>query len=695
MTLQIEGMCCADEAEVLERKLKSLNGAVALNINVVAQQLTVSYNPAALSVQDIIKAIAETGMRASLAKTGQKNEKTSLWNNRQTVFLFICGILTLIALALERFSPFGFYSKFIYGLAVLLGSYYPAKMGFLALKTLTLNIRLLMVVGALGAIILGQWEEAAILVFIYSLGDVLEAYALSRARGAVKALMELVPKEALVIRDGREIVLPVDEINIGDTAIVKPGEKIPVDGKVINGSSFVDESTITGEPVPVEKRAGQEVFSGTINQKGALEIEVTKKANETTLAKVIRSVQEAQEKKTSYQRFSERFGKYYTPAMFLLGIGIAVIPPLFFGGDWGAYFYRGLVVFVISCSCGLALSVPVATVAAIASAARKGILFKGGIYIEKTHSLKAIAFDKTGTLTIGRPVVTDVISLGEISEREFLAMAGSIESLSEHPIAEAVVRHAKEDGVAMPAIEEFEALIGLGVKAKINGEYYYAGSSRLFQEKGIPLDNAQTEITRLSEEAKTVIVVGNEKRLLGILAVSDKVRAEAPEAIKTLKKMGVKVIMLTGDNKQTAKVIAEQVGVDEFLAELLPEDKVNAIKRLKDTYGQVGMVGDGINDAPALASADVGIAMGAAGSDIAIETGDIVLMSDDLSRIPYALNLSQRAMGNIRQDVIASLAIIAILVPSALIGGIGLLPGLLLNEVSALIVILNALRLLR
>jgi len=697
ITLNVEGMDCADEQEIIEKKMGALKGIRRFDVYLMSQQLKVSYDPAFVSVQDIIKSIAETGMKASLAR--DKKERGKVWwkEKRQMQLLIVCGALIVIAFLLERIGLSHEGVRGVYGLAVLAGVYYPAKMGFSALKTLTLNIRLLMVVGAAGAVALGLWEEAALLVFIYSLGDVLEAYAVDKARGAIRALMELMPKEALVRRNGSEIVLPTEEISIGDVVIVRPGEKISVDGKVLAGTSFVDQAPITGESIPVEKKPDDEVFAGTINQRGSLEIGVTKRASDTTIARIIHSVEEAQAKKSSYQRFGERFGKYYTPSMFILGIGVAIIPPLFFGGEWQSFIYRGLVVIVVSCSCGLALSVPVSVVVAISNAARHGVLFKGGAYLEVAEKLNAIAFDKTGTLTIGRPVVTDVIPCNNLSENEVLVLAGSIESRSEHPLAEAVVRKAKEQGVdLMRGIEGFEAITGLGVKAKINGRLYYVGSRRLLLEKGMPLTKTQDdEASRLEEEGKTVLLLGDEQGLSGIIAVADKLRTESKETIRTLKSLGMYVVMLTGDNEKTAEGIARQAGVDEYMAQLLPEGKVKAVRELKVRYGKIAMVGDGVNDAPAMAVSDVGIAMGAAGTDVAMETGDIVLMSDDLSKIPYALRLSRRSIRNIRQNIIASLAIVAFLVPAALFGWVGLLPGLILNEVSALIVIVNGLRLLK
>lgn len=697
VTLAVEGMDCADEEEVIEKKMRALNGIKDFEIYLMSQQLKVTYDPAALSAQDIIKSIAETGMKASVAK--ERTEKRKAWwrEKRQMQLLIVCGAFIVFAFILERIGLSHESAKAVYGLAILAGVYYPARMGFAALRTFTLNIRLLMVVGAAGAVALGLWEEAALLVFVYSLGDVLEAYAVDRARGVIRALMALMPKEALVRRDGSEVVLPTEEILIGDMVIVRPGEKIPTDGRVIAGASFVDQSPITGESIPAEKKTGDEVFAGTINQRGSLEVGVTKRASDTTLARIIHSVEEAQAKKSSYQRFGEKFGKYYTPAMFALGIGVAIIPPLFFGAEWSPFIYRGLVVFVVSCSCGLALSVPVSVVAAIGNAARHGVLFKGGAYLEVAEKLKAVAFDKTGTLTIGRPVVTDVIPCNNLSDREVLELAGSIESRSEHPLADAIVRRAKEEGVVLlRELEGFESITGLGVEAEINGRHYLIGSRRLFSEKGTALSQQQNEeISRLEKEGKTVLLVGDEQSLLGIIAVADTLRSEAQETIRALRDLNIAVVMLTGDNEKTAEGIARKAGMNEYLAQLLPQDKVNAVKELKTKYGHIAMVGDGINDAPAMAVSDVGIAMGAAGTDVAMETGDVVLMSDDLSKIPYALRLSQRSINNIRQNTAASLAIVAFLVPAALFGWIGLLPGLILNEASALIVILNGLRLLR
>jgi Cd2+/Zn2+-exporting ATPase len=552
-----------------------------------------------------------------------------------------------------------------------------------------------MLIGSGGAMLLGMWSEAAILILVYSLGDVLESYAVDKARGAIWSLVALMPKEALVRKNGQEVVLPTEDISVGDVVVVRPGERIPVDGEVTRGSSYVDQAAVTGESIPVHKKPGADVFAGTINQNGALEVKVSKPASETMLSKIICSVEEAQAKKTSYQRFSDNFAKYYTPVMFVLGVLVATVPPLLLGAEWHTFIYRGLVVFVVSCSCGLALSVPVAVVAAMANAARNGTVFKGGAYLEVVDRVKAIAFDKTGTLTIGRPEVTDIHTFNGVTEKELLDMAGSIESRSGHPVAAAIVRKAREsDAFSGLLVDDFQETSGRGVAASVRGQQYVVGNVRLQEERSVSLEHAKDMIANLENEGKTIVVVSAAGRLIGLLAIADKVRPGAKEALQRLRDAGIRTVMLTGDNERSAKAIAQQVGVDEYYAQLLPTDKVDVIKKLKDKYGSVAMVGDGINDAPAMAVSNVGIAMGAAGTDIAIEAGDVVLMSDDLSKIGYLRELSSKAVSNIKVNIIVSLVNIAFMVLAALIGLLGLVTGLLLNEASALIVIINALLLL-
>ncbi|MFN3531140.1 MAG: heavy metal translocating P-type ATPase [Candidatus Brocadia sp.] len=732
--LIIEGMDCQDEVTIIEKKLKSLSGIKNFEIYLATQGVKVVCDPSLISIQQIIRSIAETGMRASVVK--EARAKIAWWKEKRIIALSICGLFTLTAFILEKLGLKGIVTIILHSAAIIFGGYYPAKMAFGALKTLTLNIRTLMVTGAVGAVTLGLWEEAATLVFIYLLGDILEIYTVSKSRGALKMLMELAPKEALVRRNGKETVLPVEEVEISDTIIIRPGEKIPLDGKVIKGYSSVDQSPITGESIPAEKKEGDDIFAGTFNQRGVLEVMVTKLSKDTTLAKIIHSVEEAHARKSSYQRFGEKFGKYYTPTMFALAFVVATIPPLFWGG-FSYWFYRGLVVLVVSCSCGIALSVPVAVVAAIGNAARHGVLVKGGVFLEIAAKLKAIAFDKTGTITIGKPSVTDIIPLNNNqTEETILQLAASIENYSEHPLGETIVSKAKERELNLRTVDSFESITGMGAKAKIGDCEYFIGNKRLFSQlltsgevsrnrlttpvspcplsptmseieeerggepgvmkKSQKIDKILAQISELENQGKTVILLGSQKELLGIIAVADRVRVEAKNVVQTLKHAGIeRVIMLTGDNEGTAAEIARETGIDEFYAKLLPEDKVETVKRLKEKYHCIAMVGDGVNDAPAMAESDAGIAMGAAGTDIAIETSDFVLMSDDLAKIPYIISLSRRTISTIRQNIVTSLLIIAFLVPVALCGWIGLVPGLLINEIGGLIVIANGLRLLR
>ncbi|WP_332450654.1 heavy metal translocating P-type ATPase [Methanoculleus sp.] len=693
VTLQIHGMDCTCNADLLARKLDALAGVQDHEITPVTGQARVRYDPAVVNVQDIIRTVAETGMTASQVRS--EGRKSTWWREPQQLALYGSFITAVIAFIAGYFGTSLTIVNGLYLLAVLIGVYYPARKALIALKNLTPTIHLLMLIGAGGAMALGLWGEAAVLIIVYSLGDVLESYAVDKARGAIRSLMALVPKEALVRKDGREMVCAVETINVGETVIVRPGERVPVDGTVVTGSSYVDQAAVTGEPVPVHRGPGEDVFAGTINQNGALEVRVTKPASETMLSRIILSVEEAQAKRTSYQRFSDSFAKWYTPAMFILGVLVATVPPLFFGAEWYPFVYRGLVVFVVSCSCGLALSVPVAVVGAMANAAKQGTVFKGGVYLETIDTVKAIAFDKTGTLTIGRPAVTGVVTFGDLTEDELLDLAGCIESRSGHPLAAAIVRKARESGTfsGRPA-EQFEEVAGRGVAATVEGQACRIGSPRAMLEQGIEIGHAEEIIARLESEGQTVVLVSRDGTLVGLVAIADEVRTGAVEALQRLRRAGVRTVMLTGDNERSAQAIARRVGVDEYRAQLLPTDKVDAVRRLKEEYGAVAMVGDGINDAPAMAAADIGIAMGAAGTDIAIEAGDVVLMSDDLGKLAYLRELSHRTVTTIRQNIAVSLINVAFMVVAALLGYLGLVTGLLLNEASAVFVILNALRLL-
>ncbi len=699
-TLYIKGMDCEDEARLIRAEFEGLKGIKEFEINLMSQTLKVTHDPSLISVQTIQDTIARTGMQASLKREEKIIGVGVWWKEPRIVTLSVCGVFIIFTLIMEHIiglSPEK--ARFLYGAAIIVGGYYPAKMGLTALKTLTPNIRTLMVVGALGAVVLGLWEEAALLVLIYSLGDVLEAYATDRVRRAVRGLMDLAPKEALVKRNGMEIILPLEDIAIGDTLIIKPGERAPLDGEVLSGYSYVDQAPITGESIPVAKGPGDEVFAGSINQKGSIEVRVTKPFNDTTLGRIIHYVEEAERRKSSYQRFGETFGRYYTPFMFALSLTVMVVPTILVGNFTG-WFYRGLVVLVVSCSCGIALSIPVSVIAAIANAARHGVLIKGGVYIEVAGHIRAIAFDKTGSLTAGRPVVTDIVPFGDMKEETILGIVSSIESRSEHILSDAILKKAKEEGISIQEVEDFEAIPGMGARARVAGSSYCIGSRALCERAGLLNPWAEKRINRLEEEGKTLILLtllnNGPEGAIGVIAVRDEIRPEAKETVKRLKDLGITALsMLTGDNEKVARAMAEKAGISEYSALLLPQDKVKAIEDIKRRCGRVAMVGDGVNDAPAMVVSDLGIAMGAAGTDVAIETGDIVLMSDDLSKIPYVLKLSRRTVNNVKQNIAISLTIIAFLVPIALIGWIGLVPGLLINEVGGLMVIVNGLRLLR
>jgi Cd2+/Zn2+-exporting ATPase len=624
------------------------------------------------------------------------HERFAWWKESRIVLLAVSGVLTITAFIGLRLGMPEWFGRALYIVAIVTGGYYPAKAGLSAARTLSMNINTLLILGTVGAVGLDLWDEAAILVFVYSLGNVLESYVVKKARGAVKSFVELSPKEALVKRNGDEVILPADKLSVGDSVIVRPGERIPIDGTVAGGESYVDESTVTGEPVPNRKSSGQTVFAGTMNQKGSLTVTVTRTAKDTTLAKIIHSIEQAQAKKSSYQLFGERFSRIYTPIMFAIGILVAVVPPMVTGGDWQSWFYRALVVFVVSCSCGLALSVPVAIVAAVGNAARHGILLKGGLFLEKVQKIKTVAFDKTGTLTIGRPAVTRIVPADNVTEMEMLSLAASIEALSEHPLGQAIVRKAKEMDVYQERqVHDFEAVTGRGVHARIDGDEYFLGNARYIEDNHVDIESVRDSVRVLETDGHSTVVLASGGRPLGIFGIADVVKGESKDAVRRLSALGLDVVMLTGDTKGTASAIARAVEIREYRAALMPQDKIDQIESLRSGRGTVMMVGDGINDSPAMAVSDVGVAMGAAGTDVAMEAGDIVLLADDLSRVPWIIDLGRRAVSNIRQNIFFSLFVIALLVPAALFGKVDLLTGLVINEGAALLVIMNGLRLIR
>ncbi|EEI92281.1 cadmium-exporting ATPase [Sphingobacterium spiritivorum ATCC 33300] len=646
-----------------------------------------------MNEKQIISNVASTGMSVIAASS----DKEKPWyKQKRSIFLFINITLAALGFAFEKGFHNEVIAKTLYALAILIGGYYPARNALIAFWSFTLNINTLLVVAALGAIFLNLWEEAAVLVAIFSLGEVLEAIAVDKARGSIRALMDLTPPVAMLVSGLETREVPVEQLKIGDIILIKPGDKIPMDGEVVSGTSAVDQSSITGEAIPVAKSVGDSIFAGTFNQRGALEIRVTKLSSDTTIAKIIHSVEEAQNKKSSYQNFGERFGRVFTPLMFALAILVVVIPPIFFDEPFREWLYKGLILLVVSCSCGLVLSVPVTVIAAIGNASKNGILVKGGIYLEAISRIQAIAFDKTGTLTQGKPVITHIQTLAVMPEMELLQIIASIEAKSEHPLATAILTYTSERGIMPQPVSDFEALTGLGAKAAFDNKTYYIGSPGLFRNINLDITSVSDTVSNLQNSGNTVMLISSEHEVIGLIAVADKVRPEARETLNRLEKLGVRhLIMLTGDNHRTAKAISKEIGLKEFQAELLPDDKVTSIQELQRKYGKVAMVGDGVNDAPSLALADAGIAMGGIGTDVALETGDIVLMGDGLKKLPSAILLGRKTISNVKQNIIASLVVVVFLIIGAIAGYINLYSGIVLNELSALIVIANGLRLYR
>ena len=613
----------------------------------------------------------------------------SRWREPKSLALVAALLLLLLALAAEYLLHSETASIVLYVATALAGGIFPTRSAWNALRNRRLTIHALLVAAAAGAIALGIFGEAALLVVVFALGEVLEDYAANRARGAIRALMELTPPTAERLQNDTFDTVPVEALAPGDTVLVRPGSRLPTDGEVTSGRSTIDQSAVTGESIPVEVAPGTAVFGGTVNGRGALRIAVQKPYAETVLARIVRQVEEAHAAKGRAQRFADRFGALYTPIMFAFALAVAVVPPLFFGNahDW---VYRALVVLTVSCSCALVLSVPVAVVAAISRAARDGVLIKGGAFLDTLAAVRVIAFDKTGTLTLGRPTVTDVLPYGGLSAVEVLQLAASIEAGSEHPLAAAIVAEALRRGVDFEPVHDVMTTPGVGVEAWVDG-------ARIFVGRASSDDVAlATDRARLESAGKSVVVLSRDEVPLALIGVTDALRPSAARTVRELKALGMAhVVILTGDNEATAAAIAREAGVSEWRSGLLPEDKTQAVRELRESYGAVAMIGDGVNDAPALAAADVGIAMGAAATDVALETADIALMAADLEKLPAAIRLARRSVANLRQNVVLSMLAIAVLVPTALAGLFSLTTGLLANEAMALVVIFNALRLLR
>jgi Cd2+/Zn2+-exporting ATPase len=690
---KIEGMDCHEEVAILQRRLAKLAGMEALDADVVGQRLKIKYDAAKLTTSTIAEAVAQTGMRAWLEH--ETPRPVAAARSRERLVL-VSGIALGTGLVLQ-FVPGTLpltWAPFL--IAIVLGGIYTARRAWTSIQSRVLDINVLMMVAVTGAIALGEWSEAASVVVLFGLAQVLESRAMDRARGAIRSLMDLAPADALVVRDGSPVRVSVDAVRAGDRVIVRPGEKIPLDGRVHAGQSHVNQAPVTGESLPVDKGPGDDVFAGTINGRGALEIEVTRLRRDSTLARIIHLVEEAQSQRAPSQAFVDRFARIYTPAVLVLAALIAVVPPLLAGGGWAIWIYRSLVLLVISCPCALVISTPVSIVSALAAAARKGVLIKGGARLERLAAVRCVAFDKTGTLTSGRLQVADVVPLNGAAPRQILSLAASLESHSEHPIGDAIVARAAAEGLRTDGVQSFQALPGLGAQGVVGGHPALVGSRRLFQERQMWSDDAETVFERLSAQGASIVAVGLGGTAVGIISVADETRATARDTVQMLREQGIAhVVLLTGDHQAAARSMAASIGIDDIRAGLLPEDKLSAVQALRREYGALAMVGDGVNDAPALAAADVGIAMGVAGTDAALETADIALMADELPKIPYALRLSRATSRNIRANIGFSLALKAAFLLLAVAGAATLWMAVMADMGASLIVIANALRLLR
>lgn len=732
-TFKIEGLDCVEEVTILKSEIGPLvGGENHLAFDVINGRMTIL--PGARQVDDktIIKQVAATGMTATVWQAGKSGDRQR--HNSQTLYATLSGLMMLLAILIHLgfagawqdgwqlltqpsgpFSwqaaadylqrlllthekvPMPWQEKAAYGLAILLGLRHVSIKAFYALKRLRADMNLLMVVAIIGALIIDEWFEAAAVSFLFSLSLAIESWSIERARHAVEALLDLAP-DTVIIRstDGQERSVPASDVQPGTLFVVRPGDRIALDGIVTEGAGSVNQAPITGESMPQFKQAGDTVYAGSINGENLLLVKATKPATDTTLAHIIRLVEEAHSKRARTEQWVERFARVYTPIVMLLALAVFLLPPLLWQADWQEWLYRALVLLVIACPCALVISTPVSIVAALANAARQGVLVKGGMHIELPARINAIAFDKTGTLTQGKPVVTGVFPFNGHDIDEVLSRAAALESGSPHPLALAIIEYAKQQNIAIEPASRITAHPGKGITGYFKNTAFWLGSPRFLAEKSQTDSVIKQQALNLEQQGQTVIAIGNDQHICGLIALADKPRPEAPTVLEALRKAGIRhLIMLTGDNKVTAENIARQMGLDAVYAELLPQDKVELIGQLRQQYGQVAMVGDGINDAPALALADLGIAMGAMGSDAAIETADIALMGDDLNKLPWLVRHSRRTLRIIRQNIVFALSLKAAFAVLAFAGIATLWEAIAADMGASLLVVANALRLLR
>ncbi len=694
-TFRVEGLDCREEVALIERRFKTLSGIEDFSADLMGQRLHVKYDAARLTAPAITAAVADAGMRAWLEDeapvlTGPAGNRT------RRALLTMCGGLFAIGLAAEAAQVPSPIAPLLYAGAVLLGLPPTARKAWQAIRLRLLDINVLMVAAVSGAVALGQWSEAAAVAFLFAAAQALEVRTLERARQAVGALMDLAPSTVLLREAVGDRLVSVGSVQPGALILIRPGERVPLDGDVVSGHSAVNQAPVTGESRPVEKAPGDPVFAGSLNGQGALDIRVTRRGSDSTLARILHLVEVAQAQRAPAQTFVERFARVYTPVVLGLAAVIAVVPPLALGGDWQTWWYRALVLLVVSCPCALVISTPVSIVAALAGAARNGVLIKGGVHLERASLVRSVAFDKTGTLTHGALNVVDVFPLDGLPARAIAGLAASVEQRSEHPIAAAILRYAAAERIDLAPATGVVALAGLGVEGHVGGAQVLLGNHRLFEDRGLCSASLHAHLDATGSTGRTPVLVAWKGTAVGVISVADGPRESARRALEALRRQGItSLVMLTGDSRGAASAIGAELGVDEVHAELMPEDKVTVLAGLRQRFGVVAMVGDGVNDAPALAFADVGIAMGAAGSDVAIETADVALMADDLMKVPYALQLSRATSRNIRANLAIALLSKAAFVAASVLGVATLWMAVLADTGASLIVVANALRLLR
>lgn len=704
---RVQGFTCANCAGKFEKNVKQLSGVEDAKVNFGASKIAVYGNA---TIEELEKAGAFENLKVTPEKSARQASQEVKEDTKEDKVPFYKKHSTLLYASL--LIAFGYLSSYVNGeenivttllflASMFIGGLSLFKVGLQNLLRFEFDMKTLMTVAVIGGAIIGEWAEVAIVVILFAISEALERFSMDRARQSIRSLMDIAPKEALVRRNGQEIMIHVDDIAVGDIMIVKPGQKIAMDGVVVSGYSAVNQAAITGESVPVEKTVDNEVFAGTLNEEGLLEVEITKLVEDTTISKIIHLVEEAQGERAPSQAFVDKFAKYYTPIIMIIAALVAIVPPLFFDGSWETWIYQGLAVLVVGCPCALVISTPISIVSAIGNAAKKGVLVKGGVYLEEMGALKAIAFDKTGTLTKGVPAVTDYNVLNkQINEKELLSIITALEYRSQHPLASAIMKKAEEENItyADVQVEDFSSITGKGIKGIVNGTTYYIGSPKLFKElltNDFDKDLEQN-VTTLQNQGKTAMIIGTEKEILAVIAVADEVRESSKEILQKLHQLGIKkTIMLTGDNKGTANAIGGQVGVSDIEAELMPQDKLDFIKQLRSEYGNVAMVGDGVNDAPALAASTVGIAMGGVGTDTALETADVALMGDDLRKLPFTVKLSRKTLNIIKANITFAIAIKLIALLLVIPGWLTLWIAILSDMGATLLVALNGLRLMR